>query len=133
MEARRLYDKAANAGEPIAMMNLGWMYESGWGVKKNCAEAVRLYQSAAGLGHSPGMSNLASMYYDGKCVERDYNEARRLNEQALAADPTNDCAMNSLGVQYWNGNGAPRNRVLARQYFEKAAALGNREAKQNLK
>ena len=41
--------------------------------------------------------------------------------------------MNSLGVQYWNGNGAPRNRVLARQYFEKAAALGNREAKQNLK
>lgn len=36
--------------------------------------------------------------------------------------------MNSLGVQYWNGNGVPRNRVLGRQYFEKAAALGNREA-----
>ena len=103
-------------------------------MKKNCAEAVRLYQSAAKLGHSPAMSNLALMYYDGKCVERDYDEARRLNEQALAADATNDYAMNSLGVLYWNGNGVmPRNRVLGRQYFEKAAALGNREAKQNLK
>ena len=52
---------------------------------------------------------------------------------ALAADPTNDYAMTSLGVMYWAGNGVPRNRVLARQYFAKAAALGNREAKQNLK
>ncbi len=132
-EAVKWYTKAADAGEPIAMTNLGWMYEAGWGVKKNCAEAVRLYQSAARLGHSPAMSNLAVAYYDGKCVERDYDEARRLNEQALAADPANDYAMNSLGVMYWAGNSVPRNRVLARQYFEKAAAIGNKEAKQNLK
>ena len=60
-------------------------------------------------------------------------EAKRLYEQALAADPGNDAAMNDLGVLYWNGYGVPRNRVLGRQWFEKAAALGNREAKQNLK
>jgi len=41
--------------------------------------------------------------------------------------------MNNIGVLYWNGYGVPRNRVLGRQHFEKAAALGNPQAKQNLK
>jgi TPR repeat protein len=132
-EAVKWYTKAADAGEPIAITNLAWMYEAGLGVKKNCAEAVRLNQAAAKAGYSPAMSNLALFYYDGKCVERDYAEARRLNEQALAADPANDYAMNSIGVMYWNGNGYPRDKALGRQWFEKAAALGNREAKQNLK
>jgi tetratricopeptide (TPR) repeat protein len=133
VEAVRWYTKAADAGEPIAMTNLAWMYENGLGVKKNCAEAVRLNQTATKAGYSPAMSNLALFYYDGKCVERDYAEARRLNEQALAADPSNDYAMNSIGVMVYAGNGYPRNKALGRQWFEKAAALGNPQAKQNLK
>jgi TPR repeat protein len=42
-------------------------------------------------------------------------------------------AMNGLGVLYQDGNGVPRNTRVARQWFEKAAALGNPEAKLNLK
>ena len=60
-------------------------------------------------------------------------EAKRLYEQTLAAYSDNDGAMNSIGVLYYNGNGVPRNTKLGRQWFEKAAALGNREAKLNLK
>jgi TPR repeat protein len=41
--------------------------------------------------------------------------------------------MNSLGAIYNKGNGVPRNVRIARQWFEKAAALGNPEAKRNLR
>jgi TPR repeat protein len=45
----------------------------------------------------------------------------------------NDAAMNSMGAIYNEGDGVPRNAKVARQWFEKAAALGNPEAKQNLR
>jgi TPR repeat protein len=41
--------------------------------------------------------------------------------------------MNGLGAIYNAGDGVSRNVTVARQWFEKAAALGNPEAKQNLK
>jgi TPR repeat protein len=45
----------------------------------------------------------------------------------------NDAAMNGMGAIYNEGDGVPRNVKVARQWFEKAAALGNPEAKQNLR
>jgi TPR repeat protein len=41
--------------------------------------------------------------------------------------------MNDLGILYKEGDGVPRDTKTARQWFEKAAALGNPEAKQNLR
>jgi TPR repeat protein len=38
-----------------------------------------------------------------------------------------------MGVIYAEGDGVPRNFKLARPWFEKAAALGNPDAKQNLR
>jgi TPR repeat protein len=40
--------------------------------------------------------------------------------------------MNGLGVIYNEGDGVPRNVRLARSWFEKAAVLGDPQAKQNL-
>jgi TPR repeat protein len=36
-------------------------------------------------------------------------------------------------VLYDEGDGMPRDATIARQWFEKAAALGNPEARQNLR
>ena len=41
--------------------------------------------------------------------------------------------MNSLGAIYNEGDGVPCNVKVARQWFEKAAALDNPEAKLNLR
>jgi TPR repeat protein len=41
--------------------------------------------------------------------------------------------MNELGVMYVEGDGVPRDLGIARQWYEKAAALGSPEAKQNLR
>lgn len=40
--------------------------------------------------------------------------------------------MNGMGAIYNEGDGVPRNLRLARQWFEKAASLGDHEARQNL-
>jgi TPR repeat protein len=70
--------------------------------------------------------------YDGKGVARDYAHARSLFENR--APPSSEAsAMNGLGAIYNEGDGVPRNTKLARQWFEKAAALGIPQAKQNLK
>ena len=41
--------------------------------------------------------------------------------------------MNGLGVIYNEGDGVPRDLRRAREWFEKSAALGNPEARQNLR
>jgi TPR repeat protein len=41
--------------------------------------------------------------------------------------------MNDLGVMYNEGDGVRRDVRIAREWFGKAAALGNPEAKQNLR
>ena len=41
--------------------------------------------------------------------------------------------MNNLGVLYLNGTGVQRDINLARSWFERAIALNNEEAQENLK
>ena len=41
--------------------------------------------------------------------------------------------MDDFGVMYVEGDGVRRDLRIARQWYEKAAALGNPEAKQNLR
>ena len=126
-ENTRLLD---SAGEPIAMVDLGWLEETGHGMARNCAEAVRLYETAVKAGVPAAMNNLGLLYLRGQCVGRDYAEARRLFERCI---PLGEPAcMNGMGVIYNEGDGVPRNISLSRQWFEKAAALGDHEARQNL-
>ena len=86
----RWYSKAVAAGEPIAMVDLGWQYETGHGVARDYGEAVRLYEAAARAGVPAGMNNLGLLYLYGKGVARDDDEARRLFEQgAVGIDDVN--------------------------------------------
>ncbi len=58
-EAARWYRRSSvDAGEPIAMVDLGWLYEMGRGVGRNCTEAVRLYENAVAAGEPDAMNNL---------------------------------------------------------------------------
>jgi TPR repeat protein len=131
-EANRWYSKAVAAGEPIAMINQGWLYEHGLGVAKDLTEARRLYETAANAGVPAGMNNLGLLYLrGGQGVPRDYAAARRLFEQGIALGDA--ASMNELGVMYVEGDGVPKSLKIARQWYEKAAALGLPQAKQNLK
>ncbi|WP_366658587.1 tetratricopeptide repeat protein [Fodinicurvata sp. EGI_FJ10296] len=63
--------RAASRGDPEAQNNLGTMYEQGYGVTQDYAEAVRWYSSAAEQGNSYAQRNLSAMYADGRGVAQD--------------------------------------------------------------
>jgi len=62
------YLPAAKQGDIEAQYNLGYMYETGWGVSINEKEAARWYQEAATGGHDQAQLRLGLMYMVGAGV-----------------------------------------------------------------
>lgn len=62
------YLPAAKQGDTDAQYNLGYMYETGWGVSTNEKEAVRWYHEAANSGHDQAQLRLGMMYIVGAGV-----------------------------------------------------------------
>ena len=61
----------AEQGDAKAQLNLGVMYNYGWGVPEDEAEAVRWYRLAAEQGHASAQSNFGAMYALGQGVLKD--------------------------------------------------------------
>jgi TPR repeat protein len=129
-DARRSLEKSANAGDAIAMVKLGFMYEKGNAGPQDLAGARRWYERAAAAGNTTGMRNMGVLYRDGVGVAKDPTEARKWFEKSAAA--ANSDAMNSLGLFYQTGYGAPADYATARKWFEKAAAAGQSGSMVNL-
>jgi len=70
--AFRLMKPLAENGNGNAPTNLGFMYFSGQGVRKNSAEAVKCYRRAAKQGYATAQFNFGVMYKAGKDVPKDY-------------------------------------------------------------
>src|SRR5690242_14702172 len=60
--AYRLLRQAADAGDPEAPVNLGYLYARGHGVKVDQMEALRLYEKSAKAGSSEGMNAIGYKY-----------------------------------------------------------------------
>ena len=63
--------KAADAGDPAALCNLGFSYQEGIGVTKDEVKAATYYQQAADAGLSYGLYNLGLCYKNGIGVPKD--------------------------------------------------------------
>ncbi len=74
-KAVRYYQIAAEDDVPVAINNLGDMYENGLGVPKDLAKAVELYKRAAHLEASIAFMSLGSLFSEGLGVPRDYHTA----------------------------------------------------------
>jgi hypothetical protein len=122
-EARRLYDKAAAASYPMALNNIGGMYEGGQGVRVDNAEAARWYRKAVMAGEPIAMVDLGWLEEMGHGVPRDCAEAVRLYETAAKAGIPS--AMNNLGLLYLRGQCVRRDYGEARRLFEQGIALGD--------
>jgi TPR repeat protein len=59
--ARHWYQKAAAAGDALAMNNLGAMLNKGEGGPKDAVEARRWYEKSSALGYKLAKENLANM------------------------------------------------------------------------
>lgn len=80
--ALKVWQPAAEGGDPVAQTYLGEIYEQGMGVTPDFQLAVAWYQKAVEQGHSRAMINLGSLYERGMGVERDMTMAMNLYRQA---------------------------------------------------
>jgi TPR repeat protein len=113
----------AEQGHADAQHNLGVMYDKGYGVPENDAEAVKWYRKAAEQGEVEAQYNLGQIYRTSEGVPQNYAKAAKwylkAAEQGLAQ------AQNNLGVMYLLGNGVPGDYVKAHMWASLAKAQGN--------
>jgi len=113
----------AEAGDASAQFNIGLLYEEGWGVPEDDAEAVKWYRKAAETGHVQAQFNLGVMHDTGERVPEDGAEAVKWYRKA--AEQGYIPAQFKLGVMYRNGWGVPEDDAEAMKWFRKAAVQGN--------
>lgn len=82
--ALEIWQPLAEQGSAEAQYGLGFMYESGWGVKRDYAKAFAWYEKAAALGHAKSQYNLGLLYLNGFGVGKDTGRGRYWVQSAAA-------------------------------------------------
>jgi uncharacterized protein len=129
-EARRLFERAAQAGNPRGVTNLAAISASG-GAPSDPVKARALLAKAAETNSAEAQYQLGLMTAEGVGGPKDDVAARALFEKAAAQNHPG--AMERMGAFAQSGRGGPQDSSAAKAYYEKAAALGNEDAKVALK
>lgn len=126
--ARKALQSAVDRGEPEAMVNLGYMYARGHGVRSDPIYALELYRRAAETGDGEGMNAVGYRY--NFAPKPDLPKA--IHWYCLAVFRGNLRAMNNLALLSYLGQGVKQDRNEARYLWRQAAVRGNINAKTNL-
>jgi len=117
--AMQKWQPLAEAGDPAAQTNLGFLYYEGKGVAQNYPEALKWYKMAALNGYPDAAFNMGVAYSEGKGVKPDPGEARRWYQ--LAADGGYAPAQVILGNIYFRGDGVAADQKTGASWYVKAA------------
>jgi len=128
-QARKLFERAAEAGNPRGATNLAALSDNG-GAPSDPVEARALLSKAAETNSAEAQFQLGLMNADGIGGPKDDVAARALFEKAAAQNHPG--ALDWMGAFAESGRGGPKDSGAAKAYYEKAAALGNEDAKANL-
>jgi TPR repeat protein len=126
-QARKLFERAAQAGNPRGISNLAAL---GGGASADPAQARSLL-AKAGETNAEAQYQLGLMIADGVGGPRDDVTARALFEKAAAQN--HPAALERMGTFAQQGRGGEKDATAAKAFYEKAAALGNDDAKAALK
>lgn len=123
VEGLRWMRKAADLGDPTAMLLLGSALEFGHGVAPDLNGALNWYRKAADRGEARAMTSIGRLYRYGRGVDRSPAEALPWYRKAAGlGDPI---AMGALGDFYYFGTAVPSDYTEALSWYRKAAGLGN--------
>jgi TPR repeat protein len=128
-QARKLFERAAAAGNPRGVTNLAAL-GGGGGASSDPARARELLAKAAET-NAEAQYQLGLMLADGAGGAKDDIGARNLFEKAAAQNHPG--ALERMGVFTQEGRGGPKDSGAAKAYYERAAALGDEDAKKALK
>src|SRR3984957_1756624 len=126
-QARKLFERAAEAGNPRGVTNLTAL--SGGGAPSDPARARELLAKAAET-NAEAQYQLGLMLADGTGGARDDAGARSLFEKAAAQNHPG--ALERMGAFTQEGRGGPKDSSAAKAYYERAAVLGDEDAKKAL-
>ena len=123
---------AAQYGQSSAKNNLGYLYENGFGVRRNLPEAVRWYELAVAEDSKLAVAhtNLGVMLLYGRGTSQDTARASKLFR--VAADLGDARAQYFLGAAYEKGLGVSLNSVEAIRLYKLSADQGNEQAAERL-
>jgi TPR repeat protein len=129
-QARKLFERAAEGGNPRGVTNLAAISNAG-GAPSDPAKSRAMLMRAAEKNSAEAQYQLGIMLADGIGGPQDEIAARALFEKAAAQDHAG--ALERMGEFAQNGRGGPQDSAAAKSYYERAAALGNDDAKDALK
>jgi TPR repeat protein len=127
-QARKLFERAAQAGNPRGVSNLAAL--GGGGAAADPARSRELLAKAAET-NPEAQYQLGMMLAEGTGGEKDDARARALFEKAAAQNHPG--ALERMGTFVLEGRGGPKDKDAAKSYYERAAALGDENAKTELK
>src|SRR5713226_1300871 len=128
-QARKLFERAAQAGNPRGVTNLAAL-GGGSSASSDPVRARELLARAAET-NAEAQYQLGLMMVDGSGGTRDDAAARNLFERAAAQNHAG--ALERMGAFTQEGRGGPKDSSAAKAYYERAAALGDEDAKKALK
>ena len=122
--AHRYYQLAANQKDPDGLYGMGLLYENGFGVSADQAQAFYFFLQAADLGQAQAFGVVGTAYLNGAVyLEADY--AKALDYLQRGADHDDTFAISNLAYMYENGFGTERDYVRAATLYERAARQGD--------
>jgi uncharacterized protein len=126
-QARKLFQRAAEAGNPRGVSNLAAL--GGVGAPSDPARSRELLAKAAET-NAEAQYQLGLMLAEGAGGPKDDAGARALFEKAAAQNHVG--ALDMMGQFAQEGRGGPKDAAAAKAYYERAAALGDEDAKKAL-
>jgi TPR repeat protein len=132
-QARKLFERAAQAGNPRGATNLAALpkTDAGGASSDDPVKARALLAKAAETNSGEAQYQLGLMTAEGVGGPQDDAAARALFEKAAAQGHVG--AMVQMGAFAQAGRGGPKDENAAKAYYEKAAELGSEDAKAALK
>jgi hypothetical protein len=115
----RLFRQGVAEGDSVALLNIGWMYREGLGVKRDYAEALRWLEKAGAQGNALAQDVIAQMYYEGQGVKQDYAAAMAWSLKAAGQSQIN--SQIRIGAMYLLGQGVKEDRAAALRWTLRAA------------
>ncbi|MGJ8580747.1 MAG: tetratricopeptide repeat protein [Psychromonas sp.] len=129
-KAVKIWLPLAEKGDAPAQYTIGWMYESGQGVKQDLKKAVYWYKKSAQQEYEAAQYVLGTLYEKGSGVEQ--NSETALRYYLLAAKQGDSISQFQVGNYYQYGIGTYKDNEKSILWYEKAAKQGHVNAQIDL-
>ena len=121
--AYRSFKPLADEGIAEAQNNIGFLYQNGFGVKRNYNTAIKWYQRAADQSLAEAEHNLGVLNYWGWGVSQNFGIARRWFNKSAEKGLKESHYM--IGLMFYKGEGTQASIPRASAHFFEAAKLGD--------